>query len=363
MKIGLLWKSNKENEHRYPLHWEHIAELNISERRQLYFEKEYPSLTDNNLDLNFLTRDDIFEKCDLIILPKPEVMDYPYFRPNQILWGWMHAVQGYSLTDLAIDKKLTLLSWENMYTWSNGSKQNHVFARNNEIAGYAAVNHFMQLKGITPGVYGKDLKVAVLGFGSTAKGAINALMGLGGNDITVFSKRNKFQIVDAIKNVKYKTYTVNNDNKIYLDGVQSEKKLLEYDLIVNCVLQNPNRPMIFLRENDIVDKKMYIIDISCDKGMGFDFSTPTSFNNPIIETKKYSYYSVDHTPTYYWNSASYEISGALLPFLRYIIHNKTFKGNLVLENAVDIENGIIKNISIIEFQNRETEYPHKQINL
>ena len=360
MKIGILWKSNKANERRYPLHWSHINELDKSMMDKLFFESNYPSLEKIHKSVNVLTRKEIFENCDIVILPKPDPADYKDFRLNQILWGWPHTVQGFNITDLAIEKKLTYLAWENMHNWTNGVKKEHIFSRNNELAGYAAVNHFMELNGMTPGVYGENLKIAVLGYGSTAKGAINALIGLGATDITVFSKRNKFQIVDAIKNVKYDTYSFLNKT-VNIGGDLASKTLIDYDLIVNCVLQDPTNPMIFIKENEILNKKLNIIDISCDKGMAFDFAIPTSFENPIIESSKYIYYGVDHTPSYFWNSASFEISGALFPFLKYILQNNTYRGNDILEKSVDIENGIVMNPAILEFQNRETVYPYKKI--
>jgi len=140
-----------------------------------------------------------------------------------------------------------------------------------------------------------------------------------------------------------------------LAGNDSNIELLDYDLILNCILQNPLNPITFLKEIDMVNlsRKKLIIDISCDRNMGFEFATPTSFENPLIITKNYIYYAVDHTPTYYWNAASYEISGSIFPYLKYILKNNSYKGNIVLEKAVDIENGIIINTAIKKFQNRK----------
>lgn len=363
MKIGILCKSFKENEKRYPLHWEHISKLSDNLLSKLVFETGYQGLdkiSSQGKKVVISTRDDIYKTCDIVIIPKPSKFDLESMTDGQTLWGWTHTVQDKEITEFAIQKKLTFISWGNMHIWSNNVRKEHIFARNNEVAGYAAANHFMQLNGITPGVYGEELKVAVLGFGSTAKGAINSVFGHGAVDITVFSKRTKFQISDAIKNVKYGVYSTSNDG-VLINGRPSFEVLNEYDLIINCVLQDPTKPIIFMKAEDIIKKpkQKYIIDISCDNGMGFDFARPTSFEEPIIETDKYIYYGVDHSPSYYWNSASYEISGALFPYLKYVLENETYIGNNVLEKSVDIKNGIINNPDIIIFQNRESEYPYK----
>ena len=175
-------------------------------------------------------------------------------------------------------------------------------------------------------------KIAVLGFGAVARGAVQALLGLGATDITVFSKRSKFELVGALKNIKYKTYTF-NDNKVMIEGNLAAHTLLGYDIIVNAVLQNPTKPMMFLNSSDITEKKPMIIDVSCDEGMGFDFAKPTTFEQPIIKTDKYIYYAVDHAPSHFFEAASYEISGALMPYLKYVIAHNTFEGSATLEKS------------------------------
>jgi alanine dehydrogenase len=100
-------------------------------------------------------------------------------------------------------------------------------------------------------------------------------------------------------------------------------------------------------------KNCAIIDISCDKGMGFYFAEPTSFENPIIKLDRgIQYYSVDHTPTYLWNAASREISAALVPHLNTIIEPSKWNDNPVIRRSIDIENGLIINQNINKFQKR-----------
>ena len=61
---------------------------------------------------------------------------------RQVLWGWPHCVQDREITQLAIDKRLTLIAWEAMNHWqSDGGFGLHVFHKNNEIAGYCSVLH------------------------------------------------------------------------------------------------------------------------------------------------------------------------------------------------------------------------------
>ncbi|MDY0143516.1 MAG: hypothetical protein RBR97_16650, partial [Bacteroidales bacterium] len=176
MKIGLLHSSHKKNERRYPLHIKHLLMLSPDHLAKIIFEEGYPGI--KRLPAKYVQtakRADVFKQADIILLPKPVESDYPYFRPGQIIWGWPHCVQTPAIVDVAIEKKLTLIAWEHMYTWEQGVKGKHIFARNNEIAGYASVIHALTLAGITAGAYGNHKKIAVIGYGSTGKGAITAL--------------------------------------------------------------------------------------------------------------------------------------------------------------------------------------------
>ena len=61
-----------------------------------------------------------------------------------------------------------------------------------------------------------------------------------------------------------------------------------------------------------------IVDVSCDDGMGFSWARPTSFADPMFMVGDgVHYYAVDHSPSLLWNSATWEISEALLPYLQH----------------------------------------------
>ena len=100
------------------------------------------------------SRPQLITECDVIVLPKPTEHDIAELREGQVLWGWPHCVQDYAVTQLGIDRRLTLTAWEAMNYWAaNGSFGVHVFHMNNELAGYCSVLHSLQLLGMT-GAYG-----------------------------------------------------------------------------------------------------------------------------------------------------------------------------------------------------------------
>ncbi|MCU7999956.1 N(5)-(carboxyethyl)ornithine synthase [Shewanella sp. SM95] len=366
-KISVFGTSCKKNEKRIPIHPALFEQIPEKVRSQLIFEEGYASslgIKDEYLGEHFggvVSRKELFSIGDVFLLPKPEKEDFKFFSEGKILWGWPHCVQGHDIAQAAIDAKMTLVAWEAMF---GGSDRTHVFYRNNELAGYAAVQHMMMLTGKT-GYFGRRLRAAVLGFGATARGAINCLKSLGIVDVSVYSQRPNHLLNAPIESITYKQIQ-RRDGKTFLESdeyqhfVTPVEVLCDYDVVVNCILQDPVNPIMFIEEHDMssIDKQMDIIDISCDRGMGFYFAKPTSFDKPSFNVGAHiNYYSVDHTPTLYWDSASYEITRSIMSYLPDFIDG-TWKHNPVLAAAVEIDSGFVINKKIIEFQKRSSDYPY-----
>jgi alanine dehydrogenase len=138
--------------------------------------------------------------------------------------------------------------------------------------------------------------------------------------------------------------------------------LARADIICNGILQDTNRPVMFVREDEVsrLKPRSVIIDISCDEGMGFPFARPTSFNDPVFQVgDKITYYSVDHTPSYLWSAASNEISTALLPYLKVVLDGPpAWENESTIARAIDIRDGVVQNPNILSFQKRNKEFPH-----
>lgn len=71
------------------------------------------------------------------------------------------------------------------------------------------------------------------------------------------------------------------------------------------------------------------------------------------------YYAVDHTPSYLWESASWEISTALLTYLPVVMGGPdSWKKNETIRRAIEIREGVVRNPKILSFQHRPKRYPH-----
>jgi alanine dehydrogenase len=373
LSVGLIAKSGKENELRLPIHPLHFGRVEQELRSRIFLEEGYGQqfgISDAELAPQvggILPRAELVARCDVIMLPKPMVADVAELRDGQVLWGWPHCVQDAEMTQLAIDKRLTLIAFEAMNLWgSDGSFKLHVLHKNNEIAGYASVLHALSLVGST-GDYGRRLTAAVIGFGATARGAVTALSALGVNQVDILTQRDTTAVASPIHSARIVQFDRGEADVRPLEVFLEEGNetmpgfLAAHDIIVNCVLQDPLRPMMFLEDEDLpaLPSGTLVIDVSCDEGMGFGWARPTTFEEPMfVVGDNVQYYGVDHSPSYLWNSATWEISESLLPHLSTVLAGpEAWKADDTIGRAIEIQDGMIRNQDILAFQSRAAEYP------
>ncbi len=377
LKFGVIGTSKKQDERRVPIHPEHLKRLSENIRRQLIFEKGYGgpfNISDEEIigyTGGIATRSEILSDIGSVIIAKPVLSDLEELKEGGILWGYPHCAQQMQITQTAIDKKLTLIAFEDMYVWNpNGQMGRHTFYKNNEMAGYSAVIHALQLKGID-GHYGNQRKVIIFSFGAVSRGAIYALKAHGYRDITICIQRPDHEVREEVLNVHYVRVRKGNEGEARLIVVEhdgSERPLIdlinESEIIINGTYQDTDDPIDYVIEDEKnrLRPGSLIIDVSCDEGMGFYFAKPTTFKNPIIAIDNIDYYAVDHTPSYFWESASRSISAALIVHLPSMIKGReSWMQNKTIKNAINIDKGVIVKDTILRFQNRKTAYPHEVV--
>ena len=377
LTLGVMARSGKPNERRLPIHPLHFDRISAEARAGIFLEHGYGEpfgVSDERLATlvgGLRTRDELIAECDVILLAKPLLADVQQLRDGQVLWGWPHCVQDPALTQVAIDKKLTLIAFEAMNHWTaSGDYDLHLFHQNNELAGYSSILHSFSLMGVT-GDYGRRLSAVVIGFGATARGAVTALNAQGVHDVSVLTNRDVAAVsspihsarIVQIARIEHDAANPGRSSVLTDSGAQPLAPFLaQRDVIVNCVLQDPNAPLTYLDDDDVSTLRSgsLIVDVSCDEGMGFSWAKPTTFTSPTFTVgDNVTYYAVDHSPSYLWNSASWVISEALLPYLEDVLGGAdAWAANETVRRAIEIQDGVIQNPAILEFQGRSPSYPH-----
>lgn len=317
--------STKENENRRAIVPEDIRA--ISYPGQIYIEHGYGTILNipdseyREAGAHICTKEEALNK-DIICDPKVGDASYlKQLKEGQAVFGWIHATQNRDITDALIERHLTAYAWEKMF-----EKGRHIFWFNNELAGEAAVIHAFQCFGTLP--YG--LRVAVIGNGNTARGATRVLNMLGASVMQ---------------------YNRGQEGLLH-------QELPEYDAIVNCVLWDVRRKDHIITKQDLPRMKRgaMIIDVSCDRNGGIETCIPTTIERPAYYVDHVFHYAVDHTPSIFYKTFTYQNSKVISSFVEQLIN-----GNIgdVLSNCMIIKNGEILDREIVEFQQRDIKYKDK----
>ncbi len=294
------------------------VEKYVRNKECLFVEKEYGESIGYNDDeyrtagCNIVSREKALS-CDVICDVKLGDADYlNELESGKILYGWAHAVQNIDFTSNALNNGHTVIAWEEIF-----EDGRYIFYRNREIAGEAAVMHAYRYCGKMP----YDTKVAILGNGQTAKGAMRVLHGLGAN-VDVYGRK--------LENL-------------------FKKKMYDYDVVINCIYWDTNRKDRIIYKDDL--KKMnpgtLIIDVSCDPYLEIETSHPMTIDNPVYEVDGVIHYTVDNTPAMYPITVSKVLSEGISRHLDEVIEWNLGKE---LSTAIVIDKGHIVSEEICSFR-------------
>jgi len=308
--------SHKNNEKRRALMPDDLGQIKNLDK--LIFEEGYGEslgISDEEYiekGAKFSDRSEVL-KCPVLVDVKLGDADYlEMIKPKTILCGWAHSVQNIDFTSKVLRAKHTVIAWENIYEYGR-----YIFYRNREIAGEAAILQAFRYCGKMP----YDTKVAIIGNGQTAKGAMRVLVALGAK-VDVFGRK------------------LENTFK---------KMLANYDVLVNCVLWDTDRTDRLIYKEDL--KKLHpgtmIIDVSCDPHLEIETSHPTTIDDPVYIVDGIIHYAVDNTPAMYPYTVSKILSQRFSGYVDSLVTGD-YPENVL--DAIDIEDGVIKNDSIRRFR-------------
>ncbi|HOJ45424.1 MAG TPA: N(5)-(carboxyethyl)ornithine synthase [Bacilli bacterium] len=310
--------SKKNNEHRRALLPDDVKKIRNSS--MLYFEQGYGEVCGFNdqdyivAGANIVAREQVL-KCEVIVDVKLGDADYlDYLNAPKLLVGWSHAAQNIAFTNKIISAKHSVLAWESLY-----EDNRYVFYKNREIAGEAAVLHGFRFSKKMP----YDTRVAIIGNGQVAKGAMRVLNGLGAY-VDVYDK--------------------------HLETL-FRKEMRNYDVIVNCVLWDITRKDRLIYRDDLktFKKGTLIIDVSCDRNLEIETTTPTTIDNPVYEVDGVIHYAVDNTPALFSNTVTKHLSVAFSKYVDFLVSGDF---NKCLDNSIVIKDGVIIDETIKAFRHK-----------
>ena len=302
LSLGVLARSRKENEQRLPIHPAHFARIDPCVRSRIFLEHGYGS--------DFGATDDAL--AELVggiahprtarrrlrrhpACPRCRPRTSPNCSEGQIVWGWPHCVQDSALTQIAIDRRLTLIAFEAMNHWqSDGGFSLHVFHKNNELAGYCSVLHAMQLVGIT-GSYGRrsarcrhrvrrhcPRRRHRVERARRRRRACADQPGGGRRRLRPSTPRrsSRWDRTRIRQSGLGRTCRTARSRWPASLPTTTSSSTASFRIPTHRWFSSPSTDLASFAPGSL------IVDVSCDTGMGFSWAHPTSFTAPIVEMSK-----------------------------------------------------------------------------
>lgn len=321
MKTMGLVISHKNGEQRRAILPEDVC--NLKHPGQLYFETGY-GLSVGAADEDYIaagahvvSREEAMA-CDIIADVKLGDADYlDQIAPGKLMFGWAHTVQNLDFTSDMLNNNHTVVAWEEIF-----EDGRYIFYRNREVAGEAAVLHGFRYCGRMP----YDSRVAILGNGQTAKGAMRILHGLGAT-VDVYGRRQE---------------------QLF------RKKMYEYDVLVNCVMWDTSREDRIIYKEDLKKFKpgTLIIDVSCDPELEIETSRPTKIEDPVYTVDGVIHYAVDNTPGMFPITVTKVLSRGIGKYIDIVVESEFEDYPENLKKAVVIKDGSILDERIRAFREK-----------
>lgn len=301
---------------------------------------------------------DVWENSKVLVKVKePQKEEFQYFRPDLVIFSYLHLAVEEELTKELLKNKVTTIASESVEMRSGHLP---LLAPMSEVAGRVAMQigcNLLQLNnggagillsgvpGVQPG------KVIIVGAGTVGCNAAQMAIGMGA-DVSVFDIDPKQLVaLDTKYGASIKTY--------YCNTAKLMKEVPKADLLITSVLIHSRKaPKIITEEMvKLMKKGSVIIDVAIDQGGNVEtIEAPTSFDNPTFEKYGVLHCAIPNIPAAVPKTSSGAYSYAIYPYLKALGEKgliEAIKENSDLSNGVNTFNGEITNMAVAESQNHD----------
>lgn len=299
------------------------------------------------------TLKEVWERSQLLVKVKePHQEEYPFFRPDLVLFDYLHLASMPDLTKKLVESKIVGVGYELV---KDSAGRLPLLEPMSEIAGklgtQCGANYLLSqhngrgtLLGGAIGV--APAKVVVVGAGIAGQGACEIAVGMGA-EVTVLDISH--QKLEALKNrFGSRVKLVNSTEK------SLARETAEADLVIGAVLvPGAAAPKVITRA---MVKSMrpgsVLVDISIDQGGCSETIRPTSLDDPVYIEEGVIHYGVCNIPAQTQRTSTLALAAATLPYIIKLANGNDIKGTIkndpVLKEAVNVWDGRLTNEAVSE---------------
>jgi alanine dehydrogenase len=258
----------------------------------------------------------LWNRSELVVKVKePQPSEYRYFRPNLILFTYLHLAPLPELTAKLVEAKVSSVAYETIRE-KDGSLP--LLTPMSEVAGRMAVQVGAQylekpnggrgiLLGGVPGV--APANVVILGGGVVGHNSAKMAVGLGAHVTIIDINLNRLRDLDDIYSSQIVTLASNTWT--------ITESLRHADLVIGAVLiPGASAPRLVRKEMlKAMKKGAVMVDVAIDQGGCFETSHATTHTDPIYFVDDVLHYCVSNMPAAVPHTSTYGLNNATSPYL------------------------------------------------
>jgi alanine dehydrogenase len=261
------------------------------------------------------TADDVWAQSDMIVKVKePIPAEYPFMRPEQLIFTYFHFAASKTLTDACMAAKITALAYETVQE-DNGllpllKPMSEVAGRMAPIMGAFYLGRPKGGRGVlatgVPGVL--PANVAILGGGTVGANAARVAAGLGAKVTILDINHTTLEHLDNIMPA--------NVFSVYSDHINIQKTLESADLVIGAVLiPGAKAPKLITKASlRTMRPGAVIVDVAIDQGGCAETSVPTTHDNPVFDEEGIIHYCVANMPGAYARTSTFALNNATISY-------------------------------------------------
>jgi alanine dehydrogenase len=305
---------------------------------------------------------EVWAKAELIVKVKePQPAEYAFFRPDLILFTYLHLAPLPDLTDRLLQSGVTGVAYETIVE-PNGSLP--LLTPMSEVAGRLSVQIGAQylerpnggrgvLLGGVPGV--APANVAIIGGGVVGTNAAKVATGMGAHVTIIDRSLDRLRQLDDIFNGQVVTLASN--------AWTISETLKHSDLVVGGVLiPGASAPKLVRRSMiSLMKRGSVVVDVAIDQGGCFETSHPTTHTDPVYFVDNVLHYCVSNMPAAVPHTSTFALTNATFPYLLDLANKGLLlacQENPGLAAGVNTFRGHVTHPGVAESQNRHfTAFP------
>jgi alanine dehydrogenase len=288
------------------------------------------------------SKNEVFERSDMIVKVKePQLSECHLFRPEQILFTFLHLASSAELTKALLDARITAIAYETTEA-KDGSLP--MLRPMSQIAGRLAVQigarYLERTQGgrgvLLAGVPGVEPgNVVVLGAGVVGESATRIAVGMGAHVTVIDLDVERLRRLDD-------SYRGRITTMVAMEG-NINHAVPEADLIVGAVLVPGAKAPKLLSKRLVAAMKpgSVIVDVAVDQGGCSETTRPTTHSDPTYVVDGVLHYGVPNMPGIVPRTSTLALTSATLPFIVRLASGGT-------RRAILSEPGLAKGVNLMD---------------